>query len=143
MQPVAHTLINSVQAPIEQVFALLTDPARIPSWLPGCEGVESDGALRKGARFIVRFGARRTEFEVVDFSPPSTFGWVERGARRGWKTFFRLDATGPSTAVTVRDVWSPRSFVAGLRGRLLEKRRVRPQLEEMLQNLRRLLTPPE
>ncbi len=29
MRPVIHTLIDSVRAPIVQVFALLTDPARI------------------------------------------------------------------------------------------------------------------
>src|SRR2546427_1725342 len=68
-----------------------------------------------------------TEFEVVDFTPPTTFGWVERGERNGWKTFFRLDPTAESTAVTVRDVWAPRSLVAWLRGRLFEKRRVRSE----------------
>src|SRR5438309_6682019 len=78
MRPVSHTLINSIRAPIDRVFALLTDPGRIAQWLPGCDGVQSAGPLRKGARFTARFGARQTEFEIVDFTPPSTFGWVER-----------------------------------------------------------------
>src|SRR2546425_2575196 len=93
MRPVSHTLINSIRAPIERVFAVLTDPARIAQWLPGCGGVESPVPLRKGVRFKARFGNRETEFEVVDFAPPTAFGLVERGERNGWKTLFRLDET--------------------------------------------------
>ncbi len=70
--------------------------------------------------------------------PPSTFGWVERGQRKGWKTFFRLDANAGSTAVTIRDVWMPQSFAGWLRGRFLEKRRVQNQLKIMLDNLGKL-----
>ncbi len=91
MRPVTHTLIDHVRAPIDRVFTLLTDPGRMPEWLPGCSGVETEAPLKKGARFKPRFGTRLTEFEVVDFAPPNTFGWVERGQRRGSKTFFRLD----------------------------------------------------
>src|SRR5438034_8575603 len=47
MRPVSHTLINSIRAPIDRVFALLTDPARIAQWLPGCDGVQSAGASRR------------------------------------------------------------------------------------------------
>src|SRR5439155_908503 len=84
-------------------------------------------------------GARQTEFEIVDFTPPSTFGWVERGQRKGWKTFFRLDASAGSTAVTIRDVWMPQSFSAWVRGRFLEKRKVQNQLKTMLENLGKLV----
>src|SRR5205807_4286365 len=97
------------------------------------------GPLRKGARFTARFGARQTEFEIVDFAPPSTFGWVERGQRKGWRTFFRLDASAGSTAVTIRDVWTPRSFGGWLRGRFLEKRKVQNHLKTILENLGKLL----
>src|SRR5438876_459574 len=122
-----------------RVFALHTDPSRMAEWLPGCAGTQSDKPLRKGVRFKVRFGQRMTEFEVVDFTPPTTFGWVERGERNGWKTFFRLDPTAESTAVTVRDVWAPRSLVSWLRGRLFEKRRVDSQLDAILSNVRKIL----
>jgi uncharacterized protein YndB with AHSA1/START domain len=109
MRPVSHTLIDSVSAPIDQVFALLTDPRRMIAWLPACDDVyvQSAGPLTKGARLVVRFGDRVTAFDVVDFDPPRTFGWVERGLRRGTKTFFRLDARGTGTAVTIREVWTP------------------------------------
>lgn len=141
MRPFSHTLIDHVRAPIDRVFALLSDPARMPEWLPGCSAVETEGPLKNGARLKARFGTRLTEFEIVDFAPPNMFGWVERGQRRGSKTFFRLDFVGGSTAVTVRDVWTPHSLGAWVRGRLLPKRKVQRQLKAILQNLQHLLSP--
>src|SRR5437763_9822778 len=75
MRPVSHTLINSIRAPIDRVFALLTDPGRIAQWLPGCDGVQSAGPLRKGARFTARFGARRPDSGTVDFRQPGRLVW--------------------------------------------------------------------
>src|SRR3989442_15926123 len=118
MHPVSRTVIQTVPVPIERVFALLTDPGRMAEWLHGCAGTQSDKPLRKGVRFKVRFGQPMTEFEVVDFTPPTAFGWVERGERNGWKTLFRLDRAAESTPVTVRDVWAPRAPHSCLRGRL-------------------------
>jgi len=140
MRPVSHTVIDTIRSPIESVFAHLTDPGSIPAWLPGCTSVHCEGALRKGARMHVQFGMRRTEFEIVDFAPLQTLGWVERGQRRGWKTFFRLDPAGDSTAVTVRAVWTPHSVGAWFRGRFLERRSIRGQLNAILLNLRTALT---
>jgi uncharacterized protein YndB with AHSA1/START domain len=139
MQPVSHTYVDSVNAGVAQVFALLTDPNRIARWLPGCDGVESNAPLRKGVRFKARFGQRVSEFEVVDYAPPATFGWAERGERKGARLFLRLDASGTATAVTVREVWTPRSFVAWIRGRFLERRQVQRRLQTIVQNLRTLL----
>ena len=140
MRPVSHTVIDSVRAPIKRVFDVLTDPDRFREWLPGCSGVEPQGPMKRGTRLSVRFGERSTEFEVVDFAPPMAFGWTERGARQGSKMFFRLDASGDTTAVTVRQVWIPRSFVAGLRGRFFEKRQVQSQLDQILKSLKQLVT---
>jgi len=140
MRPVAHTVIDSIKVPMVQVFELLSDPTRMPQWLPGCTSVQSDGPLRKGARFTAHFGARVTQFEIVDFAPPATLGWVEHGGRAGWKTFFYLQQTGGSTALTVRDLWIPQTFRAWLRGRIFEKRKVERQLYGIVENLRRLLT---
>ena len=140
VRAISCTAIQTVTATIPQVFALLTDPARIPSWLPACQRVKGPSPLKKGDWFRVQFGERQTVFEVVDLTPPVTFGWVEQGHRQGWKTLFRLDATGGATAVTLRLVWVPRSFAAWVRGRLLDKRNARRQLSVILQNLQRALT---
>jgi len=141
MRPVTRTLIDHVRAPIDRVFALLSDPARMPEWLPDCSAVEITGPLKNGARFKARFGTRLTEFEVVDFAPPNRFGWAERRQRRGSKMFFRLDFVGGSTSVTVRDEWTPHSLGAWVQGRLLPKREVQRHLKAILQNLQRLLSP--
>lgn len=136
MRPVAHTLIESVQVPMAQVFAFLTSPGRIPDWLPDCTGVEYEAPLKRGARFTAHFGKRVTEFEVVDYAPPATFGWSERGERQGSKTFFRLDGNGGSTALTVREVWMPRSLLGWFRGHCRDKRAVDRRLSVVVENIR-------
>lgn len=146
MRPVAHTLIDSVHAPMAQVFAFLTSPGHMPDWWPDCTGVEYEAPLKRGARFTAKFGGRATEFEVVDYAPPATFGWAERGERTGWKTFFRLDGRGGSTALTIREVWMPRSVIGWLRGHLREKRAGQRRLSGVLDRLRRMeagCKPPE
>ena len=136
MRPVAHTFIDSVHVPMAQVFAFLTSPGRMPDWLPACTGVEYEAPLRRGARFTAHFGERITEFEVVDFVPPATFGLAERGERTGCKTFFRLDGKSGSTALTIREVWMPRSLGAWLRGHLREKRDAERRLSRVVQRVR-------
>ena len=140
MRPVTQTFSHSVPAPIEQVFALLTDPGRIPDWLPGCSEVQSDGPLHQGSRLNVRFGERATEFEVVDFARPGAFSWAERGEREGWWMFVRLAVLGDSTTVTVRDAWLPRSRGGWLHARLWDRRRVRRHLKQIVQRVRSAVT---
>ena len=136
MRPVAHTLSESVQVPMAQVFAFLTSPGRMPDWLPQCTEVAYEAPLKRGAKFTAHFGERVTEFEVVDYVPPATFTWAERGQRTGSKTFFRLDGVAGSTELTIREVWMPRSLGAWLRGRFREKRHVDRRLSSLIKNLR-------
>ena len=137
MKPIDHTLVTQIGAPIERVFAVLTDPARIPEWLPMCESVETNGPIRRGTKLKVNFAdQRKTEFEVVDFQAPSTFGWVEHGGREGAKTFFRLDFAGGATAITIKDVWRPPTFMAWVKARLFPKRNTKRQMDRAVQSLR-------
>jgi uncharacterized protein YndB with AHSA1/START domain len=141
MRSIDHTLVTQVGAPIDKVFAVLTDPARMPEWLPMCESVEANGPIRRGSRLKVRFADhRRTEFEIVDYQAPSTFGWVEHGGREGAKTFFRLDFAGSATALTVKDVWRPPSIIAWLKAQLFPKRNTKRQMDRAVQSLRLAVT---
>jgi len=140
MRPVATTLGNYVVAPVERVFQLLTDPARYPDWLPGCSSAEPAGPVKKGSQLNVRFGTRHTTFEIVDCSAPYTFGWVERGARQGCKTFFQLDFAGSLTGVTIQDVWEPPSLGALVRATLRRRRFPERRLDRTIQNLRLALS---
>ena len=139
MRQVSHTLIEQVRAPIDQVFTALTDPRSLERWLPGCSAVLASGPVRKGSRLTAQFGPRTTEFDVVDFQPPNTFGWVERGQRKNCKTFFRLDSGRVSTAVTIRQVWTPPSVGAWIKGRLFPKRDVPRHSKQIVQRLRTML----
>jgi uncharacterized protein YndB with AHSA1/START domain len=141
MRSIDHTLITQVGAPIDRVFSVLTDPARIPEWLPMCESIEVEGPIKRGSRLRVRFTDHRmTVFEVVDFQAPSTFGWVEHGGREGAKTFFRLDFAGGATALTVKDVWRPPSLIAWVKARLFPKRNTKRQMDRAVQSLRLAVT---
>lgn len=140
MRPISHTLIDHVHAPIDRLFALLADPSRMATWLPACTGVEVEGPLKRGTRLRVRFGERVTGLEITELTPPTTFGWEEHGARKGSKILFRLEAVGESTRITVRHWWTPQSFVAWVRGRVLVNRRVERTLNVILRNLRNSLT---
>ena len=125
MTPLSETLITQIPAPIEKVFAALTTPVSIATWLPSCTEASAEGPLRRGALLKVRFSPTRlVTFEIVDFKAPVTFGWVERDGRMGAKCFFRLDPADGSaaTAVTVREQWQVAGVMAWLKARFLDKR---------------------
>jgi uncharacterized protein YndB with AHSA1/START domain len=139
MRLIRYTLIDHVRAPIDRVFACLADPARMATWLPACTGVEAEGPLERGARLTVRFGERVSSLEITELTAPTTFGWEEHGARKGSKTLFQLEAVRGATRITVLHWWTPHSFVAWVRGRVLVKRRVERTLNATLRNLRNAL----
>ena len=41
MGPVSFTYSANVPAPIDKVFALISDPLRMSEWLPNCVGVKA------------------------------------------------------------------------------------------------------
>ena len=136
MRAIAATKATQLSAPIERVFQVLTDPARMARWLPDAAAVEANGPLKRGGQVRVRYGERNVLLEIVDHKAPYTFGWVEREGRRGVKKFFRLDWAGGSTAVTVRDIWEPPSLKAWVKAKLTGKRRPDAQADRILQGLK-------
>src|SRR2546428_2088401 len=140
MRPVATSFSGVVPAPIEKVFTVLTDPARIQHWLPGCRTVKphGPGTLAKGSRLSVWFGKRATTLEIIELSPPTAFSWADRAKRAGSQTQFKLQFAGGTTIITMRDVWTPMSLGHLLRGRFLGRRNSRRTFEAVLDNLRYL-----
>jgi len=140
MRPVATTYSGVVPAPIEKVFDLLTNPARMPHWLPGCRTVKphTPGPLRKGNRLSVWFGRRATTLDILELSPPTTFSWADSEKRVGSQTHFKLQFAGGTTIITMRDVWIPTSLGQLLRGRFLGRRNAKKMFETILDNLRYL-----
>lgn len=145
MRPVSFTYSASVPSPIDRVFALISDPLRMPEWLPRCIAVKSttNDRVGKGARYKVTFqrDANRHEsvVEIIDFQPPHTFGWVEIYHRAGSKTFFGLSFAGGSTKVTLKHIWQPTGFRSWLNGQFYRRRNSRRMFDGLINNLRKAL----
>jgi uncharacterized protein YndB with AHSA1/START domain len=69
-----------IARPPEEVFSVVTDPARLPEWQPRVAGVEQleEGPLRKGSRLkeVREVRGKRLEqiVEVTAFEPSRRFG---------------------------------------------------------------------
>jgi uncharacterized protein YndB with AHSA1/START domain len=136
VRALSYAAVDRLPAGIDRVFAVLTDPDRMPEWLPGCEGAHSETPVAHGTRIKARFRARITEFEVTDWIPPTSFGWAERGQRSGSTVDFRLDPVGDGTTVTVREAWAPSSLAQWAWGRLVSRRNPQGHVALMLDRLR-------
>jgi uncharacterized protein YndB with AHSA1/START domain len=136
VRPVSYAAVDRLPAVIQHVFTVLTDPDRIPEWLPGCDGAHTDEPIKRGVYIKARFGKRMAQFEITDYAPPTSFGWSERGQRRSSTLGFRLYAVGSSTTVTVSEVWAPTSLAAWAWGRLISRRNPQRHVALILEKLR-------
>jgi len=140
MATLAYTMRASIPAPIERVFELLTNPAHIPKWLPGCKSVEPPAQLHKGSTLSVGFGTRAAEFEIVELAVPSSFGWIERKGRPGNHMYFSLAFSGGSTILGMKAIWQARGLWARLFGEVSRRRDAKRFCEGVVNNLRRIVT---
>jgi uncharacterized protein YndB with AHSA1/START domain len=146
MGPVSFTYSASIPAGIEKVFALISDPLRMPEWLPRCIAVKATTQDRvgKGARYKLTFQRATTQhesvIEIIDFSAPHTFGWLEIYHRVGSKTFFGLRFEGGSTKVSLKHIWQPSGFRSWLNGQFYRRRNARRMFDGLINNMRKALT---
>jgi uncharacterized protein YndB with AHSA1/START domain len=145
MRPVWITYTGSVGVSVDQVFALISDPVRMPEWLPNCTAtVPASTQKGKGDRHRVRFEreGRKIDIviEVIEYTPPTTYAWVEIIHRRGSKTFFKLEFQGGVTRITMKHVWTPSSWRTWLLGQFYRRRNSHRMFDGLLQNLRKALT---
>jgi len=146
MGPVSFTYSASVPAAIDNVFALISDPLRMPEWLPRCVAVQATTNHKfpgKGARYKLTFQreSHRHEavIEIIDFQAPHTFGWVEIYHRAGSKTFFALGFAGGSTKVSLKHIWVPTGFRSWLNGQFYRRRNAHRMFDGLINNLRKAL----
>jgi uncharacterized protein YndB with AHSA1/START domain len=103
-----HLVTNwQFDAPVDAVWAHLTDPKSFPTWWPGFERaeVEGDGGVGTVSRYLVRgdFGLRfNLETTVVDLQEPQSIRLTSTGGLVGTGVWW-LHADGPRTKVTY--VW--------------------------------------
>lgn len=90
-----------IEAPRERVFALLTDVAHMPRWIPVVTFEP-----RLGGRFELVKGEWTAEGEVIEFEPPRAvaFTWDWRNQPLGARTEvrFELEEDGAATVVRLR-----------------------------------------
>lgn len=141
MRSISYAAVDRLSAGIDRVFAVLTNPDRMPEWLPGCEAAQSDNPVEKGTRIRARFSSRITEFEVTDCVPPNSFGWAERGQRRSSTLRFRLSSVGSWTTVAVHEVWAPTSLAGWAWGLLISRRNPQRHVALILEGLRTTVAP--
>ena len=116
----------------------------MPEWLPRCIAVKPTTEGRgKGARYKLTFQRdihrHESVIEIIDFSSPHTFGWVEIYHRAGSKTFFGLGFAGGSTKVTLKHIWQPTGFRSWLNGQFYRRRNAHRMFDGLLNNLRKAL----
>ncbi len=145
MRPVSLTYAGTVGVSIEKVFELISDATRMPEWLPNCTAAVPGPTHRaKGARHRLRFERQGRKIdiviEVIEYEPPTTYGWVEIIRRRGSKTFFKLQFAGGSTHITMKQVWVPTNWRSWLLGQFYRRRNAHRMFDGLLQNLRKALT---
>jgi uncharacterized protein YndB with AHSA1/START domain len=144
MKPVSFTYTGAISSPVQEVFELITDVARMPDWLPGCRTVTPGSRpARKGTRHRLQFqrSGRRVdaEIEVIEYTPPTGYGWVETRGREGAKTFFGLQFQGATTRVAMKYVFTPVGWRAWLKAQVYRRRHAHEMFDRLLQNLRKTL----
>src|SRR5437899_12977424 len=107
MRPSSLTYSGHVGVSIEAVFRLLTDPTRMAEWLPNCVSVvPGPQGKGKGDRHRLHFerNGRKADavIEVIEFVPPTSYGWVKIIQRRALITFFTLYFQFVSTRLTIK-----------------------------------------
>lgn len=138
-----------VAAPPEQLWPLVSDPARLPEWFTfalGGEVVEGEGIGRR-QRMHGEWGSKRSEIdqEVVEFDPPRRIAWVHLAERLDGKpaprfaatTRFTVDLTpdGDGARVRLHSAQEPASLARGLVMRLFGSREIAQNLDRSLARL--------
>lgn len=113
-----------IDVPVDVVWAVLTDIASWPTWMPDVKSVEADGSFLPGTRFRWRAGAAVIRSEVLEAEPGRSAVW--RGRTLGIEAIhvWRLTSRdAETTSVETQESWSgllPR-VLPGYMGRALAK----------------------
>jgi uncharacterized protein YndB with AHSA1/START domain len=99
---VEHTV--EIARPVDEVFAYLTDVARLPEWQESVSEVHADGPLSTGSRFrdVREFMGRSatSTLEVTAYERPSRFSLRVVEGPIAYELEHRLEAVGDRTSVT-------------------------------------------
>lgn len=114
------TLIKRVNAPIEQVFEMLTQLERAPERMPSIKKLEvlTSGPFGRGTKFRetrVMFGREATEtMEVTDFQPGRSMTISATSCGSRFDTVFNLSRDGRGTIIEQITSWRAVTLFARL-----------------------------
>ncbi len=133
---------NTVNAPLERVFALLDAPERLAEWTPGITRVADvkQTPQRTGDSSRVTYsvlGLRfPTKLTVLDYAKPRKLTVKMEGGLRG-TVAWNLEPTGSAAKVTVRFDYTMKGGILGKAvNALLVERMNEKNTERMLENLK-------
>ena len=113
-----HSLTFPVDAPADDVWAVLSDVARWPEWTASMKTVErlDDGELRVGSSARVKQPALpRVLWTVTDVVPGRSFVWEARSSGVHTKGIHRIEPDGDGSRVTLAiDQRGPMSWLVTL-----------------------------
>lgn len=123
-------LSETIAAPPERVFAVMTDIPAAAQWMPGFVRIErlTGGEFGPGTRFRETrrmYGHEATEeFEVAAMEPPRALEFVVDGtkgsSKRGLYRFrYRLEPDGAGTRVVLAGELTGLNWLMGLFGKLM------------------------
>lgn len=111
---------TQINAPVEKVFALISDIRSAPQRVTAIKKVEvlTDGPIGVGTRFKetrVMFGKEATEtMEFTAFDPPRSYTVTAYSCGNHYESTFRCAPEGQGTKVTMTFVCTPKTFFAKL-----------------------------
>jgi uncharacterized protein YndB with AHSA1/START domain len=143
-----------VEAPAQQVWGFVDDPARLPEWFTFAERVElleGEGVGRR-QRMHGSWGKKRSEVDqvIVEHEPGRLLAWRHEAERLDGKpaprfaadTHFavRLDPEEGGTRVRLESRQEPASALRGVAMRLLGTREIAGHMERSLDRLQSVVT---
>ncbi|WP_018686897.1 SRPBCC family protein [Actinokineospora enzanensis] len=149
MQTIEVSRSGRIPAPIDHVWAVVSDASRVPDWFSFADRTEvrsgsGPGELRTQHG---RWGRRRSEIdqEIVEYEPPRLLVWKHTAERLDGKptssyatsSVFRIElaAVGEETDVRLCTVQLPRHAFAALLMRAMSRREFGRRMEESLARL--------
>ncbi len=105
MEVSAATVINK---PIDDVWALVGDPAKWPSWLDGVTDVPvAEGAITVGTVLEFRWKGRAVRSEITQYEAGRVIAFAQSQASYDFREAFTVEAVDGGTRVSVTMGFEP------------------------------------
>ncbi|MFN2616393.1 MAG: SRPBCC family protein [Thermoleophilaceae bacterium] len=116
----------TINAPVEKVFAYVSDFPRHAEWAEhGLQVTKtSEGPVGVGTTYSTeakQFGTQREQSTITDVKPNELFGWDSKGALGVAHHWFAIRAEGGSTVLTKGGEFRQPSFLAKMTGFRIKK----------------------